>query len=371
MQDIQYIENWNLGLRTERPLLIAGPCSAESREQVLETMEALAASGRVQILRAGVWKPRTRPGSFEGVGLKALPWLLEAKKRTGLPICVEVATPEHVELALEAGIDILWIGARTTVNPFAVQALADALEGRDIPVFVKNPINPDVDLWIGAIERLYKAGLRRIAAIHRGFSVYQSAPYRNAPLWELPIELRRRMPQLSLINDPSHICGQRYLLEEVAQLALNLDFDGLMIESHCEPDEAWSDAAQQLTPAALDAMMQRLVCSKSDSQLPHVQELLEELRQDIDKIDSQLLPLLKERHDLAERIGALKKEQQLTVLQSQRWREIFVSRQAWAKELDLPEDYIARLFQVIHYETVKSQLALYTSEQVHQVLAAK
>ena len=350
------IYDWGLGFKPQHPFLIAGPCSAETREQVIETALGLAARGRVQMLRAGIWKPRTRPNCFEGVGAEGLPWLQEAKALTGLPLCVEIAKPEHVELALKAGIDVLWIGARTTVNPFAVQDIADALKGVDCPVMVKNPVNPDVELWLGALERLHKAGIEKLAAIHRGFSVYQSAPYRNAPLWDLAIELRRRLPGLPLINDPSHICGQRHLLEEVAQQALDLDFDGLMIESHCRPDEAWSDAAQQITPQSLDAMIARLVCSQAQTQDPLVQAELQHFRQIIDQLDRELLALLLDRQGLVEQIGELKQLHGLTILQRQRWSEIFESRQTWAKELGLSAEYIARLFQIIHYESVKAQL---------------
>lgn len=291
---------WGLNLPPQgERLMIAGPCSAETREQVLNTCLDIAARGKARLLRAGVWKPRTRPNSFEGVGEAALPWLAEVRQLTGLPVCIEVAAPEHVELALRYGVDVLWIGARTTVNPFAVQALADALRGCDVPVMVKNPVNPDLELWIGALERLHGAGLRRLAAIHRGFSVYNEARYRNAPLWELALELRRRLPQLPLLCDPSHIAGKREYLYEIAQQAIDLQMDGLMLETHCDPDRAWSDARQQVTPAQWASLLDRLVLRRPHPDTPYLEEQLEELRRQIDQTDMELLRMLGERMRIA------------------------------------------------------------------------
>src|ERR1044071_5583515 len=281
---------WN-----KRPLIIPGPCNPETGEQVLETAGRLAKTGQVDMLRAGIWKPRTRPGSFEGIGTKGLPWLQRAKKQTGLPVTVEVATGKQVEDALTFEIDVLWIGARTTVNPFSVQEVADALRGVDIPVLIKNPINPDLELWTGAVERVAKAGIKQIGLIHRGFSSYGNTEYRNAPMWHLAIEMKRRHPEMMMINDPSHICGRRDILQDVAQKAIDLDYDGLIIESHIDPDKAWSDAKQQVTPERLAEMLDSIVWRREDTASEEFHQALERLRQQINHLDDELMQLLSQR----------------------------------------------------------------------------
>ena len=346
----------------DRPFLISGPCSAETRTQVLETCTQIAASG-VHLLRAGIWKPRTRPGSFEGLGAVALPWLKEAGEQTGLPTCCEVANPSHVEAALSAGIDALWIGARTTVNPFAVQAIADALEGLDVPIFVKNPVNPDLELWIGAIERLHRAGIRRLGAIHRGFSVYNAPKYRNQPQWEIPIELRRRLPDLPVINDPSHIAGKRHLLYEIAQHAYDLHFDGLMIESHITPTEAWSDAAQQVTPAGLQQLLDQLVQRQLDSDNVAYLHSIQELRTLIDELDTQTLHLMGERMEAVRRIGWQKKERNIAVLQIERWLHVRQAALAKAPNAQLSETFVEALINVIHQESIRQQTTIMRQEE--------
>ena len=298
------------GIDDKRPIIIAGPCSAESREQVLNTAQSLASKG-IRIFRAGIWKPRTKPGGFEGVGAVGLPWLKEVKEKTGMLTSTEVATPYHVFEAIKAGIDILWIGARTVANPFAMQELADALKGTDIPILVKNPVNPDLELWIGAIERIYGAGIRNIGVIHRGFSSYEKKLYRNLPLWHIPIELKRRYPDLSMFCDPSHIGGKRELVAPIAQQALDLNFDGLIIESHCDPDHALSDAAQQLTPDVLDYTLSMLVIRDN----AQTTEDITVLRKQIDEIDEQLLATLAKRMRISKEIGTYKKEHNMPILQ--------------------------------------------------------
>jgi chorismate mutase len=283
-------EKWN-----KRPLIISGPCSAETEEQVLETAVRLQKTGKVDIMRAGIWKPRTRPGSFEGIGTKGLPWMQQAKKITGMPVAVEVATAKQVQDALHFDVDVLWIGARTTVNPFSVQEIADALRGVDVPVLIKNPINPDLELWIGAVERVAKAGIKQIGLIHRGFSSYGNTEYRNAPMWHLAIEMKRRNPDMMMINDPSHICGRRDILLEVAQKAIDLDFDGLIIESHIDPDKAWSDAKQQVTPERLAEMLDSIKWRKEDVANEEYHAALEKLRQQINHLDDELMQILGER----------------------------------------------------------------------------
>src|SRR5207249_1323220 len=296
-------EKWN-----KRPLIIAGPCSAETEEQVTETAIRLAKTGKVDMLRAGIWKPRTRPGSFEGIGTKGLPWLQQARKLTGMPMTIEVATAKQVEDALHFEIDVLWIGARTTVNPFSVQEVADALRGVDVPVLIKNPINPDLELWIGAVERVAKAGIKQIGLIHRGFSSYGNSEYRNAPMWHLAIEMKRRHPEMMMINDPSHICGRRDILQDVAQKAIDLDYDGLMIESHIDPDKAWSDAKQQVTPERLGELLDQIVWRKEDIPSAEYHAALEKLRQQINHLDDELMQILSTRMRVAEKIGQYKKE---------------------------------------------------------------
>ncbi|MEI8280378.1 MAG: bifunctional 3-deoxy-7-phosphoheptulonate synthase/chorismate mutase type II [Bacteroidota bacterium] len=339
-----------------KPFLIAGPCSAESREQVLETAAAIKELP-VHLFRAGVWKPRTRPGNFEGNGVEALIWLKEVKDTYGLPVTIEVAEPAHVEEALKYGIDVLWIGARTTVNPFLVQRIADALKGVQIPVMVKNPVNPDVDLWEGAIERLQQVGITDIAAIHRGFFSYNtSSSFRNQPNWVVPIELRRRKRELTMICDPSHITGRRDKVAEIAQKAMDMHFDGLMIETHPRPDEAWSDAAQQITPLALKELLSHLIVREQyTDDMSKVMEL-EYLRQLMDTVDAEIIELLSRRLELSERIGAVKKECNMTAYQPDRWREIVATRGEHAKRLSLSEDFIVELYEKIHHESIKKQL---------------
>ena len=348
--NIKPLSTW--GLPSKRPIIISGPCSAESEEQVIETAKGLADKG-IDVLRAGIWKPRTRPGSFEGLGRIALPWLKEAGQLIGKPIAVEVATREHVFDCLKAGVDILWIGARTTANPFSVQEIADALEGVDIPVIVKNPVNPDLQLWVGALERINRAGITRIAALHRGFSSYGKSKYRNKPMWEIPIELRRLYPNLPIFNDPSHISGNRDLLESVAQKALDLDFDGLMLESHRDPAHAWSDASQQVTPDRLGEIVKELVIREEKSSVADTQ--LEELRSEIDRIDSYILNILSERMDIAEKIGEFKKKNNITILQSGRWDAIVHDRTQKGLEKGLTEDFVKELFEAIHNESIRHQ----------------
>ncbi len=348
------IKSWGLTINKEEPFLVSGPCSAETRTQVLDSCRHLAKYG-VSLLRAGIWKPRTRPNSFEGVGAKGLPWIKEAGEITGLPVTVEVAKASHVEAALNANIDVLWIGARTTVNPFAVQEIADSLRGVDIPVMIKNPVSPDLELWIGAIERLYLAGIHKLAAIHRGFSVSKSTPYRNQPKWEIPIELRRRIFGLEVICDPSHICGKRSLLQGVAQKALDLNFDGLMLETHINPDKALSDALQQVTPEGLNVLMDSLVIREMTTDDPEYWNKLEELRQVIDQLDAEIIELLRNRMEVASEIGRYKKINNIKILDMERWRHIFATRMSMSKEANLSEDFANGLLQAIHKESIKKQ----------------
>lgn len=340
------------------PFIIAGPCSAETREQILETAAALSKMP-VRLFRAGVWKPRTRPGSFEGNGIAALQWLAEVKQGYGIPVTAEVAEPEHVALALKYGVDVLWIGARTTVNPFQVQHIADALRGVQIPVMVKNPVNPDVNLWLGAIERLEQAGVKEVAAIHRGFSSGEdSSLFRNTPHWTIPIELRRRRRDLFLICDPSHITGRRDKVADMSQRALDLHFDGLMIETHPRPEEAWSDAAQQLTPVALQGLIERLVMRQQQSGDMGKDAELEFLRQVMDSIDAEIIELIARRMDLSAKLGNVKKESNMTAYQPDRWREIVETRSAQARKFDLSEEFILSLYERIHHESIRRQLEI-------------
>src|SRR3984893_5315990 len=313
----------------KRPLIIAGPCSAETEEQVIETAVRLRKTGLVDIMRAGIWKPRTRPGSFEGIGTKGLPWLQQAKKITGLPVTVEVATGKQVEDALTFEVDVLWIGARTTVNPFSVQEVADALRGVDVPVLIKNPINPDLELWTGAVERVAKAGIKQIGLIHRGFSSYGNTEYRNAPMWHLAIEMKRRNPELMMINDPSHISGRRDILLDVAQKAIDLDMDGLIIESHIDPDKAWSDAKQQITPERLAELLDSIKWRHETTTEKDFITALEKLREQINHIDDELIQLLGQRMKIADQIGTYKKDNNITILQTNRWNAIL--EKAFAK----------------------------------------
>lgn len=342
-------------LLQKRPLIISGPCSAETEEQVMQTAVRLAATGKVDILRAGIWKPRTRPGSFEGIGTKGLPWLQAARKASGLPVAVEVATGKQVEDALHFDVDVLWIGARTTVNPFSVQEVADALRGVDVPVLIKNPINPDLELWIGAMERVAKAGIRNIGLIHRGFSSYGNTEYRNAPMWHLAIEMKRRYPELLLINDPSHICGRRDILLDVAQTAIDLDFDGLIVESHIDPDNAWSDAKQQITPEKLGEMISSIRWRREDVASEEYHAALEKLRQQINNLDDELMQILGQRMKVAENIGKYKKENNITILQTNRWNSILERAFAKGEKLGLSKEFVTKYFDAVHMESINHQ----------------
>jgi len=341
---------WN-----KRPLIISGPCSAESEEQVLATAAGLAATGKVDMLRAGIWKPRTRPGSFEGIGAKGLPWMQKAKELTGLPVAVEVATSKQVEDALHFGVDVLWLGARTTVNPFSVQEIADALRGVDVPVLIKNPINPDLELWIGAVERIAKAGIKNIGLIHRGFSSYGNTEFRNAPMWHLAIEMKRRNPDMMLINDPSHICGNRHMLLDVAQKAIDLDFDGLIIESHIDPDNAWSDAKQQVTPERLGEMVGSIHWRKEDTASEEYHAALEKLRQQINQLDDELMQILGQRMKISEKIGNYKKENSITILQTNRWNSILERAFAAGAKMGLSNEFVTKYFDAVHMESINHQ----------------
>ncbi len=337
------------------PLLIAGPCSAETEDQLLATAHLLAKTGKVSVLRAGIWKPRTRPGEFEGIGSIGLTWLKRAKEETGLPIAVEVANAKHVEEALAAGVDILWVGARSTVNPFTVQEIADALKGVDIPVMVKNPVNPDIQLWVGALERINNAGITKLAAIHRGFSSYEKTAFRNEPMWELAIQLKTLCPELPIINDPSHRCGNRELIQYVAQKALDLDMQGLMIESHLDPSVAWTDAKQQLTPAALSELMELLTLRKPESKDKEFTDKLADLRTNIDKIDDQIIQKIAERMQIVQKIGEFKRDNGVTILQVNRWDQIMNKRSTFAKALKLDLNFTSKLLELIHSESIRKQ----------------
>lgn len=334
-----------------RPFVIAGPCSAETEEQVMSTARQLASLG-CNVYRAGVWKPRTKPGGFEGHGEKALPWLKRVKEETGMSVATEVATTEHVELVLEYGVDIIWIGARTSANPFAMQALADSLSGVDIPVLVKNPINPDLELWIGAMERLNQAGIKRLAAIHRGFSSYDNKIYRNAPMWQIPIELRRRIPELPIICDPSHIGGRRNLIAPLSQQAMDLGFDGLIVETHCSPNEAWSDAAQQVTPDGLYNILSQLTIRDGHIDM----EGIHGLREQIDALDNNLIELLSNRMNICRKIGSYKKEHNMTVLQANRYKEIIDKRGAQGELFGMDSEFVKHIFELVHEESVRQQM---------------
>jgi chorismate mutase len=339
----------------KRPLIISGPCSAETEEQVIETATRLAKTGKVDILRAGIWKPRTRPGMFEGIGTKGLGWLAQARKITGLPVAVEVATAKQVEDALHFDIDLLWIGARTTVNPFSVQEVADALRGVNVPVLVKNPINPDLELWTGALERVAKAGIKKIGLIHRGFSSYGNTEYRNAPMWHLAIEMKRRNPEIMMINDPSHICGNRTMLQDVAQKAIDLDFDGLMIESHIDPDKAWSDAKQQITPEVLAQLLDSIKWRHETTDEKEFVIALEKLREQINHIDDELMQLLGQRMKIADKIGEYKKNNSITILQTNRWNEILERAFKKGEALGLSKEFITKYYDSVHMESINHQ----------------
>ncbi len=341
--------------KQKRPIIIAGPCSAESEAQVLDTARQLATLGNVDLFRAGIWKPRTRPNSFEGVGSIGLKWLKKVKEETGLKVTTEVANQAHTYEALKHGIDVLWLGARTTVNPFSVQEVADAIDGVDIPVLIKNPINPDLGLWIGAIERIYKAGVTRIAVIHRGFSSFGNSHYRNEPRWQMVIDLMRQFPDLEIICDNSHICGRRDILADVAQKAMDLNFDGLMTETHPNPDEAWSDAKQQITPTTFGKLINNLVFRKEKTDDVNFLENLDGLRQQIDIIDNELLSILGQRMVLAEQIGLYKKKNNISILQPSRWSEILEKAIAKGAEKGLSEEFISVFLKAIHQESINHQ----------------
>lgn len=347
------LEKLNLPCDSDRPLVIAGPCSAETEEQVMQTAQQLVQKG-CRIFRAGVWKPRTKPGGFEGNGEAALPWMSQVKKETGMLVSTEVATPEHVELALKYGVDVLWVGARTSANPFAMQALADAMKGLDVPVLVKNPVNPDLELWIGALERINQAGIKRLGSIHRGFSSYDKKIYRNLPMWQIPIELHRRIPDLPIICDPSHIGGSRELIAPLCQQAMDLGFDGLIVESHCEPDKAWSDAKQQVTPDVLDYILSLLVIRDEKA----TTEGITMLRKQIDELDNQLMDLLAKRMRVCREIGQYKKEHNMTVLQTARYNEILEKRGAQGALCGMGAKFVKKIFEEVHEESVRQQIEI-------------
>lgn len=345
------------GIESKRPIVIAGPCSAETEEQVMDTAKQLAKNG-IKIYRAGIWKPRTKPGGFEGVGEIGLPWLQKVKEETGMYVSTEVATAKHVEAALKAGIDILWVGARTSANPFAVQEIADSLKGVDIPVLIKNPVNPDLDLWIGAIERIYNAGIRKLGAIHRGFSSYDKKIYRNLPQWHIPIELHRRLPNIPIICDPSHIGGRRELIASISQQAMDLSFDGLIIESHICPDKAWSDASQQITPDILQFIINKLVIRDG----VQTTESLADLRLQIDNIDNDLLEMLSKRMRISREIGTFKKEHNMPVLQANRYDEIMQKRVILGESMGMSPEFVTKILEAIHEESVRQQIDVINSK---------
>ncbi len=344
-------------IKVKRPYVIAGPCSAESEEQVMSVCREIAANNSAQMLRAGIWKPRTRPDSFEGVGQNALPWIVNAGKETRLPTTVEVANKIHAEQALKAGVDVLWIGARTTVNPFAVQEIADALRGTGIPVMIKNPVNPDVQLWMGAFERFSKVGLTDLSAIHRGFSVYNHPKYRNVPNWELPILLKENMPEIPIICDPSHITGNRELLFEISQKAMDLNFEGLMIETHPNPDKAWSDALQQVTPERLKVILEGLVLRTQELNID-VAYRIDEIRTKVSTIDDAIFDLLSERMLISETVGKLKRENNITILQQEHWSNIIQKRLETSEEYNLTRQFVRQLMDAIHQESIRHQTAV-------------
>ncbi len=351
--EIRPITKWKF--HKGKPLIISGPCSVETEDQLMETAAALKKTNKVHIFRAGIWKPRTHPSLFEGVGTIGLKWLKQVKQTYDMPIGIEVATEKHVYEALKYGIDIVWIGSRTSANPFAVQAIADALQGVDVTVLVKNPVNPDLELWIGAIERIMKAGITSIGAIHRGFTSYEKTLYRNTPKWQIAIELLRRIPGLPMINDPSHISGNAMYLEEISQKAMDLGFDGLMIESHCNPEKAWSDAKQQITPIELERILNHLVLRKGETEDDSFLKILNELRNQIDIYDDQLLDLVEQRMKIAEVIGKYKREHEITILQTDRWDKIIRTAIEKGETKGLSADFIDVLFKAIHQESISHQ----------------
>jgi len=340
---------------TYRKIIISGPCSAETENQLVETASLLAQDSRINLLRAGIWKPRTRPDTFEGVGEIGLNWLQAAKHQTGLATTTEVASARHAEMAMKYGVDVLWLGARTTVNPFLVQEIADALKGVRVPVMIKNPISPDIELWQGAIDRIHRAGIHDVALVHRGFKTYGQTEFRNTPLWQIPIEIKRRFPEIPMICDPSHICGKRSLLSQVAQTSIDLDFSGLMIESHINPDQAWSDAEQQLTPEDLKKMLDHLIWRSASVIENKSTEPLHALRAQMDKIDEELIRLLGERMKLADLVGACKKDNNITILQTERWNEIRNRLLDKAISLGLSQEFIHQYIDAVHMESISHQ----------------
>ena len=358
MENKKDMRKWLDDFNLSHPLVIAGPCSAETEEQVLKIAHELKDSD-VSIFRAGIWKPRTRPGGFEGVGAIGLKWLQKAKAETGLLMATEVATAAHVQLALEYDIDVLWIGARTTVNPFAVQEVADALKGTDKIVLLKNPVNPDLSLWLGGLERLYNADIKKLGVIHRGFSTYEKTKYRNNPEWQIAIELQNRFPDLPLICDPSHITGKRDMIQDVSQQALDLNYDGLIIETHIDPDNAWSDAAQQVTPTTLKQIFKDLKVRKETDEADDYNSRLAKLRTQIDEYDEKILEILGGRMKIADQIGLLKKEKNVAILQNKRWNEILRKMILDGKNKGLNEEFILQLFKAIHQESINHQEKVY------------
>jgi chorismate mutase len=348
--------------KNARPFVIAGPCSAETEEQVINVCEEIAKNESVHMLRAGIWKPRTRPDSFEGIGEIGLAWLKEAGIQTGLPTTTEVANAKHAEQALKAGIDVLWIGARTTVNPFAVQEIADALKGSNVPVMIKNPVNPDLQLWLGAFERFEKVGITDLAAIHRGFSVYNHRKYRNVPSWEIPIALKENRPDLPIICDPSHIGGKRDLLLEISQKAMDLNFDGLMIETHPNPDKAWSDAAQQLTPVNLALLLSNLVL-RTQEYSTDVANIINDIRDKVATLDDRIFDILSERMNLSEQVGKLKRENNITILQQEHWKKVIGSRLEKSNEFGLTQTFVRQLMDAIHQESIRHQTTIMNSDK--------
>jgi chorismate mutase len=349
---IETLEAWGIGIK--KHAIIAGPCSAETEEQLLETSQRIKELG-VSIIRAGIWKPRTRPNLFEGIGEDALRWIQNVKKETGLKFAVEVATPKHVYEAIKHNIDVLWIGARSTTNPFTVQEIAEALRGASVPVLVKNPINPDLALWLGAIERISNVGVTKIGAIHRGFSSFKQTKYRNLPVWQIPLELKRQLPDIPLFCDPSHIGGKRELIFDISQNAMDLDYDGLIIETHRDPENAWSDAAQQVTPETLGSIIKNLKFRHPTSKDKDFISVLGELREQIDHVDKELFEILAQRMEIVEKMGLYKKKNNVTVFQKNRWQEISETRSKWAEELGLNPEFMWDLFKLIHDASIKRQ----------------
>lgn len=359
--DLIPLKEWGLFTDLEKPIVIAGPCSAESEQQIFETAKALQAEG-IEVLRAGIWKPRTRPNCFEGVGSEGLRWMQRIQRELGMKVSTEVANVKHVYEALKAGVDMLWVGARTSANPFAMQEIADALKGTDIPVLVKNPVNPDVGLWIGALERLNMAGLKKIGVIHRGFSIYGRSKYRNVPQWQLPIEIKRRFPEMFMICDPSHISGKREYLQEISQQAMDLGFDGLIVESHICPEIALSDAAQQVTPVALSGILEKLVIREVDTENIEYKENIDELRARIDAIDNDLLELLANRMRVSDEIGKYKKKNNITILQPGRWDKILEKVFALGMEKGLENEFLEKIFKAIHQASIDRQTRIMNEE---------